>query len=602
MLKRSNFTDVLNNEHKIGSPDCGIRVYDSKNCTISGNRMYEIHKLGIHTSGNQYSIFTNNTVIAELNYKWSHWGISVGGESCIVSQNNVALFDLYGIEVQGSGNVVERNNVTSNDSGLLIIGNMNIVRRNTFTNNIISIEVALANETEVFENEICGELNRSDTGIMIHGGHYCDIHSNNITHVGFGITLQGANGFNISNNSILESRYGFAFNWNGYTHPGDSVFVPDGPADDCNITNNIFDRGGLFSSIPNYDMWNFNTIRFSGNTVNGKVIGFFAYQDDLWIYAEDYGQLFLVSCRFATIIGGPISGVCSDVGEGANHDPGQAAAITLINCFQAWLDGISFHSNTIGVCLQYSDNCKLSWATIYDHSWAAAILWYSNGFQVWDVDFRNNRKAITLGWSHGCDINDCSIWYNEEGIYLVSSPSCIIRRNTIFQNNYAMILAESDDCQIWENSIYRNSRGILLNSSSDCFITRNNVYDNSGVGVCLDRFSNNNDIYDNTFIDNFPNAICEGSSNQWDDGFNTGNWWSDFFGIGVYVIDENDMDNYPINTITITPTETPTPTTPTTTFEPWVVDPFALVIASGAVGLVLIWIIIIDRRRVGIID
>ena len=597
-VRMSNFTTIQNNNQDFDHCEYGLILVGCRHSTVSFNSFRIVRSIGISSILAYNVSFVENTILAfESEQVLPLNGIELwGGENCTIQGNEIVDFWWSGIELRGKDHIVEFNNITSNQRGILIATNGSVVRNNTLTDNSGSIEIVNSNDTEVYSNEILGRSYNS-WGITVHGGSDCDIYLNQIAKVGFGVILQGATGFNISNNKVSDGRYGFAFDWYGTSYPSE---VPNGPARDCDIMNNAFDRGGLFSTIINYDRWDFNTIRFTGNKVNGKVIGFFTYRNNLEIDAEDFGQLSLISCRFASITGGPITGVCSDIMVGEYQDPGQAAAITLVDCYQATIAGIYSRDNTIGVCLQYSDNCRF-WGggdRYYNHSWAAIILWYSDGSQVWNIDFWKNLKGIVSGWSNGGDIDGCRIRDNEEGIYLVSSPDCIIRNNRIYQNSDAIFLAESDDCQIRDNSIYGNSRGILLNSSSGCYITRNYVYSNSGVGICLDSFSNFNDIYNNEFVDNFPNALCEGYSNQWDDGINTGNWWSDYFGLGVYVLDEDDIDNFPINRITVSPTETTTP--PTT--APWNLDPLILGISSGVVGLVLIWIYVIDRRRVKIID
>ena len=156
---------------------------------------------------------------------------------------------------------------------------------------------------------------------------------------------------------------------------------------------------------------------------------------------------------------------------------------------------------------------------------------------------------------------------NENAISLATCPNFTISHNTLFRNSNALYLGSSDRCNITENEIYLNSRGILLNSSSRCLITQNNVSYNTGVGISLDNTANLNDIYENTFANNSPNAICGGSSNNW--------------------------DNYPIVDLP--------PTTPIRG-GPWEIDPLIILTVGGAAGLVALVIIIREKRRVIIID
>ncbi|OLS31047.1 MAG: hypothetical protein ThorAB25_05640 [Candidatus Thorarchaeota archaeon AB_25] len=591
-VRMSNFTTIHNNNQDFDPCEYGLILVDCRHSTVSLNSFRIVKSIGI-SSVLAYNVsFVDNTILAfEADPVLPLNGIELwGGENCTIQGNEIVDFWWSGIELRGKDHIVEFNNITSNQRGIIVSTNSSVVRKNTLTNNSGSIEIVNSNDTEVYSNEMLGRSYYS-WGITVYGGSDCDIYLNQIVKVGYGIILQGANGFNISHNTISDGRYGFAFSWYGTYYPSE---VSDGPSSDCDIIDNAFDGGGLFSSIPNYDGWDFNTIRFLGNTVNGRAIGFFAYLNNLEIDGNNYGQLFLVSCRFATITNGDYYGICSDVGEGENYDPGQAAAITLVGSSQAWLEMISFHGNTIGVSFQYSNHCRLTLSSGYDNSWSAVNLWYSRNCELEDLDLRRNLKGIALGWSSSCYIGDCSIRDNEEAIYLVNSPSCTVRRNFLSLNGDALILVESDVCQIRDNDINLNSRGILLNGSSECVITGNDVHANTGVGICLDSSSNLNEIYDNVFADNTPNAICDGFYNEWDNQVDTGNWWSDFLGNGSYDIDENDRDNFPIDNRTAT--------TPSTTIEPWKLDPLILGITGGVIGMVLLMIIVIDRRRVVIVD
>ena len=154
-------------------------------------------------------------------------------------------------------------------------------------------------------------------------------------------------------------------------------------------------------------------------------------------------------------------------------------------------------------------------------------------------------------------------------------------------------MEDSDGSDIFNNTVYWNDRGVLLNSTSDCLITQNNIYNNTGVGIALDNTANRNVIFNNSFANNNPNAICEGSLNHWDNQIDTGNWWSDYNGTGIYIIDENDQDNFPLTNET---------TTTNGTTSPWIVDPLLLGAVAGVGCFIVLVYIVIQRRRVVVID
>ncbi|MBY8998692.1 MAG: right-handed parallel beta-helix repeat-containing protein [Candidatus Thorarchaeota archaeon] len=590
-VRFSNFTIILNNKQQFDPCHFGVSVTGCWNCTVSQNEFGNIISSGISAYGNYYSNFTENTLIAtDLDlYPWI--GIEVwGGESCKVSHNEIVNFFWSGIDVAGRHHLIEDNNVTSGNFGIHISATDCIVRRNNISDNSNSIVLVKANRTIVYENTITGRNGRYDTGIANYGGFDCEIHSNAITLVGLGIYLQGATEFNVSYNIVTDGRYGFVFGW--YSNWGG---VLDGPSFDCDISNNSFDGGGLFPQIENYGSWDFDTIRFEDNTVNNRPIGFFAYLDGTGLDGDDYGQIFLLSCTDVILTEGDFYGISSDIGD-LYYDPGIASAITLLDCTGCEFGDIRFYNNTIGVNIQNSIDCLMLSLTGYDNSWAAMKILNSETIVIHGCYFRHNLKAIESDLSWDIRIFNCLIWENDEGIDLARSPNCWIDYNEVFENTDAILLDNSDECEVSDNSIYENSRGLLLNSSSDCLITSNTIANHSGVGISLDGTSHRNDIYQNTFVNNLPNAICEGSSNHWDDQVDTGNRWSDYSGEGPYIIDANDQDNFPIVDL---PTATPpTGIDPGPKFPQYLI---AEVVLIGAVVLVII-IVVVDRRRVIIVD
>ncbi|MFW9793898.1 MAG: NosD domain-containing protein [Candidatus Thorarchaeota archaeon] len=600
-LRYSNFTTIHNNTQEFDPCHHGMILAGCQHSVVSLNSLKIVKSIGISSISVYNVSFVDNTIMAleadDDPRKWYRTMIPINGielwsgNNCTLRGNEIVDFGWSGIELLGSDYIVEYNNISANQCGILIAANSSVVRHNTLSHNLNSIEMVNSNFTMVYSNEMRGR-GIYEAGIVTHGGFDCDIYLNDVVLVNYGIVLQGSTRFNISNNRVSDGRYGFAFNWYGTSYPSE---VENGPSFDCDILYNTFDRGGVYSTIDNYDSWDFNSIRFIGNTVNGRPIGFYAYLNDAVISAEDYGQLVFVSCSGNMIFDGDFSNVCSDVViplvNTYYHDAGQASAITLINCSYTLLEDIILHNNTIGINMQYCSNCNVSDGTGYHNSWAAAILWYSNDCYFADVYWRSNLKGIAIGWSRNCEISGCQIWDNGEAIDVVNSPFCKISNNSIFLNQDAILLANSDGCEILNNSIYWNSRGILLNDSSNCLISQNGIYYNTGVGISIDLTSNMNEIYNNVFAYNLPNAICLGTSNHWDNQVDTGNWWSDWNGEGPYIIDEDDRDNFPIDNRTIP-----------LLIDLSIINQLLLVFAGAGVGVIALAIIIIDRRRIVIID
>ncbi|MFW9806851.1 MAG: NosD domain-containing protein [Candidatus Thorarchaeota archaeon] len=582
----SNFTSIINNTQQNDPIYNALSFYRCRNLTISDNKFGDIKATGIQAFAcNNCSISGNVLLSPESDIFFSWSGVILGGISCTISENQIENFWQSGMEISGKANVVENNNISSCQSGILVLTNTSIFRNNTIFDCFTSIEVVKANDTEIYDNSILGD-GRFDAGIVLQGGSNCDIYSNEISDVGYGIISQGITGFNISYNTV-NGRYGFGFRWYGTQYP---YLVPDGPCYDCDISNNVFNMGGLYPSIENYEDWNFTSIRFIDNTVSGRLIGFFANLNDFSIIGDDYGQLHLVNCDLGTIYGGDFHGISSDIYD-PYYYPGEATAISLVGCSRIQLHDVVLHNNSIGVSYQFSSACIQLRGSVYYNTWSGIIMSHSDDIDIVDVYIRDNLKGISASWSFDCQVRDSLIWENDEGINLVNCINCTLLNNDIFENGYAIFFGDSDGCDIRGNSVYHNLRGILFNSSSDCLLTQNQIYNNTGVGIQLDATSNRNEIIDNVFGYNSPNALCEGSMNSWDNGVDTGNWWSDYTGDGSYIIDENDQDNYPIVNST-------TPVEP----GPWEFDPLALAGVGAVTAVVVFVLIILYRRRVVIVD
>jgi parallel beta-helix repeat protein len=205
--------------------------------------------------------------------------------------------------------------------------------------------------------------------------------------------------------------------------------------------------------------------------------------------------------------------------------------------------------------------------------------------------FENN--TITGNYRYGISLERC--W------------NVTIRQNNIYNNgasNYTVLgnypvpeylgsgiaLSSGSNFYIYENNITNNSKfGIqLINTVNNSSLHNNNIIGN-GIGIHLNNFELGwnfynvglgNIVYYNNIISNGKNAVIDNSVYQnitadnstfrghvkgngtdvvfWDNG-QVGNYWSDYDGNGAYVIDENNIDHYPLIQQVDINSEAPTP-------------------------------------------
>jgi len=128
---------------------------------------------------------------------------------------------------------------------------------------------------------------------------------------------------------------------------------------------------------------------------------------------------------------------------------------------------------------------------------------------------------------------------------------------------FGIYLSQVNNVMIKNINIRSFTIGIYLCDSSNNIIFENNIEEN-GEGIRL-QDSSNNIIYHNNFTNNRQQIFIQSSINIWDNGYPSGgNYWSDYKGIDLkngpkqdqpgsdgigdipYIIDENNIDRYPL--------------------------------------------------------
>ncbi len=246
-----------------------------------------------------------------------------------------------------------------------------------------------------------------------------------------------------------------------------------------------------------------------------------------------------------------------------------------------WNDGSVTNVSSITI----SDNI------IRDNLYTGILLGgYSNYITISDNNITSNSFGISLFNGYSCIISQNNINSNTNGGIGISGAKHDIIGNTLISNNESSITfyGSSDLCRVSNNTIdngqmgidlytgtrYSVSRNIIRNCSvygiglyqtSTSYIFENNITGNT-VGISFSQREdaapmNYSNFYRNNFINNAQQVFvgASGSINDWDDG-KEGNYWSDYTtkypntaevdNAGIwnmpYVIDTNNIDNYPL--------------------------------------------------------
>ncbi len=135
------------------------------------------------------------------------------------------------------------------------------------------------------------------------------------------------------------------------------------------------------------------------------------------------------------------------------------------------------------------------------------------------------------------------------------------------------------------NTIERNEYGIRIVGSSFNTICNNSMILNSVYGLYIESGSHNRIYFNILAFNEETNAFDDGNDNHWN-STESGNFWSDYDGTGVYHIqgEAGSIDYHPFIYV---PPETTTQTN----------GIIFLFISIGIVGVVTIVVLIIRLRR-----
>ncbi len=248
--------------------------------------------------------------------------------------------------------------------------------------------------------------------------------------------------------------------------------------------------------------------------------------------------------------------------------------IVLVNSTNNTIVENNATNNGDGVYIGYSPNNNLTNNVMIGNQYNFGVFGETLDHFIQDIDTSNivdgkpiyywinhineqipvNAGYVALVNSANITVKDVTLTNNIQGALIACSSKLEIRNSKFANNVYGVNLVDSFSNIITKSNMTNNVYGVGFRQSANNVLSENNIAANSLYGIWL-AYSSNNTFYHNNFIDNTNQVYLENSFNStWDDGCE-GNYWSDYDGADLdnngigdtsYVIDEGNLDNYPL--------------------------------------------------------
>ena len=504
--------------------------------------------------------------------------IMLEGDYCIISENNLSN-NTYGVYLsESNNNIILENNIKNSGGIHLWSSNNNMISRNSIKNNTHGIKGWHSDNITILNNSI----ENNYEGIWLYASDYSTISGNNISNNNRGVELLGAlfgyypgARYNIiSGNSIKSNKeYGIYLDdtdhslilENNISDNGNGMCIRD--SDDNTISGN-----NISNNCKGIEFWHSENNQLSSNTfINDGLSFYFSYQNTVFnntingkplvylesvsdLIVEDAGQVILVNCKNITLKKLSLSN--ADVG------------VQLLKSDDCVISENSMKNNRIGIYLEYSNNNKISKNRITSNNEYGIDFYQSNNNIVSGNSIENNGNGTYLFSSNNNTISGNSITENIGcgiEIYYSSDNNLILGNNLKSNKKQGIYLHQDSNYNVISgNNISKSYYGIYFDRSNHNTISRNNITNGHWAIYLFD--CSNNKIYHNNFVDNDQQVfVIPSYANVWDDDYPSGgNYWSDYTGddkysgpnqdqpgsdgIGdtPYIIDDNNIDRYPL--------------------------------------------------------
>ncbi|MHA2201936.1 MAG: NosD domain-containing protein [Candidatus Thorarchaeota archaeon] len=377
-----------------GQKKRGLFIQDSPNTIVNGSTFEKIGDYVIDMRYSPQSSFCHNSVT-----ETSDIAVFIRDSAeCNVSFNDISGNHQEGVWFDGSsGCTVESNTFHSNGINALRLyssDNCRIANNIVQSNSGWGIRLSSNSDNCLLDNNTISM--NGEIGIEIEDSFNCVLTNNTLTLNEEGIHLDGSQNITIINNSIGENSRG------GIGIRGSL---------ECVIENNTIDDGVYFHSwsLP-YCLHN-----ISGNTMQGKDLGYFVGINDTQIDGSLYGQVILINCMNISVQDGVFDSAM--VGVEILH----SANCTVI-------DNEISNPGYFGMFFTNTANCIVTNNSITDGLWYGLHLGGgTNNFSIynnvvgWNVLWNAWDDGTNNHWNNSMGMGNRWGDYNGTGIYEIRS-------------------------------------------------------------------------------------------------------------------------------------------------------------------------------------
>jgi parallel beta-helix repeat protein len=344
----------------------------------------------------------------------------------------------------------------------------------------------------------------------------------------YGIWLENSFNNTIARNTISKTRWAISF----YYSYNNTL-----------TQNEFFENQGSLQIRPQLPEYFFQEID-SSNRVNGKPIYYWVNQHDKEV-PSDAGSVAVIN---STHILTKDLNLTSD-----------SWGVLFVSTNNSIIQNVTISKSIDGIVLEFSYDNAISNNTLSSLGWFGISLYKSFNNTISSNNISENAYGIHISHSDNNTVIKNNVAFSFwAGIALDEYCNFnVVHKNVVTLNGRGGITLD-DYCKnntITENAITLNQwAGVALYDYSNQNIVSRNLVQMNQYGL-WSYPSNENFIYENSFISNFYQVYTDlTSKNTWDNGWE-GNFWSDYNGTDLngdgigdtaYVIDANNQDRYPL--------------------------------------------------------